>query len=84
MPNMEICVDASACKGMLLRTGAGRVKHLSTKQLWVQGAVPAYQIGVRNVGRDDNQGADALTHVVTEPVLHEGVIQMGLFAGEYK
>lgn len=33
MPNMEICVDANACKGMLLGTGSGRVTHFSTKQL---------------------------------------------------
>lgn len=32
-------VDANVCKGMLLRTGMGKVKHLSTKQPWVQGAI---------------------------------------------
>ena len=30
---MKMCTDASACKGMLLRHGAGKVKHLSVKQL---------------------------------------------------
>lgn len=32
---------ASACNGMLLRTGAGHVKHLGTKRLWAQGPVPS-------------------------------------------
>lgn len=41
MPKMEICVDTSACQRMLLRTGAGRMKQFSTKQLWVHGAVQA-------------------------------------------
>ena len=32
--NLTLCTDASACKGMLLRHGTGKVKHLSVKQLW--------------------------------------------------
>lgn len=39
--SMIPCVDANACKGILLRTGTGRVNHASTKQLWVQGAYRA-------------------------------------------
>ena len=31
--SLTVQTDASACLGMLLRRGAGRVKHLSTKQL---------------------------------------------------
>lgn len=46
-PSMEICVNVSACKGMLIRTGAGRVYHLSTEPLWVQGAVQACGVAVR-------------------------------------
>lgn len=34
-------VDASACKGMLFRTSAGKAKHFSAKQLLAQGAVQA-------------------------------------------
>ena len=36
--------DASACKGMLLRHGTGKVKHLSVKQLWAQECVRAYNV----------------------------------------
>ena len=38
---VSLHVDASACKGMLLRHGSGRVKHLDTKQLCAQGAIEA-------------------------------------------
>lgn len=37
---------ASACKGMLLRTGAGKVKDLSTKQRWVRGAMQSCGVDV--------------------------------------
>lgn len=37
-----LSVDASACKGMLRCTAAWKVKHISTKQLWVQGAMQGY------------------------------------------
>ena len=40
-------VDSSACKGMLMRSGSGRVKHLSTKQLWVQSVVEAFPLSNR-------------------------------------
>lgn len=35
-------VDARAYKGLLLRTGAGKAKHLSTKQFLAQGAIKSY------------------------------------------
>ena len=57
---IRIHVDASACKGMLLRHGTGKVKHLTTKQLWVQGAVQAYGMEVLKVPRAENS-ADILT-----------------------
>lgn len=42
-------------KGMLLCTGAGCVKHLSAKQLWVQRAVQGYGMGLRKVKRRATQ-----------------------------
>ena len=44
---MIVCTDSSACKGMILRRGSGKVKHLTTKQLWVQGAVRAHEIEIQ-------------------------------------
>ena len=57
----NVHVDSSACKGMLLRAGAGKVKHLSTKQLWVQAAAEIYGINVCKIPRTGNC-ADLLTH----------------------
>ena len=56
-----LLVDSSACRGMMLRAGAGRVKHLSTKQLWVQSAVEVTPIAVEKIPRQRNC-ADMLTH----------------------
>lgn len=45
--SVGMCVDASAWKEMLLRTGAGRMTHFSTKQLWLQWVAPAYGTAAR-------------------------------------
>ena len=47
-------VDACACKGIMIRTGAGKVKHLSTRQLWIQEANRTYGIQIIKIPRDDN------------------------------
>ena len=61
---VEIETDASVCKSILLRHGSGRIKHLSTKQLWVQGAIESYGIKILKVPRNENP-ADLLTHSCT-------------------
>ena len=66
---IEIETDASVCKSILLRHGSGKIKHLSTKQLWVQGAIESYGIKVLKVPREKNP-ADLLTHSCTK-VDHE-------------
>ena len=66
-------VDSSACKGMILRAGAGKVKHLSTKQLWIQSATETHGIEVRKIPRSENC-ADMLTHVL--PSKH-AIAQLG-------
>jgi len=66
---LEILTDASVCKSILLRHGCGKIKHLSTKQLWVQGAIESYAIKVFKIPRNDNP-ADLLTHGCTK-VDHE-------------
>ena len=45
------------------------MKHLSTKQLWIQEATKSYGIHVDKVRRDDNI-ADALTHDVPAHLMH--------------
>ena len=65
-PKRKLCTDASACKGMLLRHGVGRVKHLSVKQLWVQEVVKVFDIDIGRIPRADNP-ADLLTRSVNFP-----------------
>ena len=69
-------VDASACRGMVLRTGVGKIKHLSTKQLWAQAAVSSYGVKVIKIPRAIN-GSDVLTHVVSGPHAVNHVRRMG-------
>ena len=53
--------DSSAAKGTLTRRGSGKVKHLTTKQLWVQEAIRTYKVKVEKINRSYNS-ADLLTH----------------------
>ena len=57
----EVCIDSSAAKGIAARTGAGEIKHLEAKQLWVQGLVSSKRIAVTKIPRASNI-SDALTH----------------------
>ena len=75
-PEFILHTDASACKGMLLRTGVGKLKHLSTKQLWAQGAVAAFQVQVAKVPRSINS-ADAFTHPLGQQVLQDHLRRVG-------
>ena len=53
--------DSSASHGTLNRLGSGRVKHLQTRQLWLQEKVYAGEVKVEKVPRKVNW-ADVLTH----------------------
>jgi hypothetical protein len=59
-----IYTDSVAAKGIVMRRGAGRVKHLSVKQLWVQEVVRNRDVCICKVPRDLNP-ADLLTHACT-------------------
>ena len=72
---IRVSADASACRGMLLRQGSGKVKHLTTKQLWVQGAVQSYGIEVCKIPREKNY-ADALTHPSTAEDMRRALVSM--------
>ena len=66
--NLVLRTDASACKGMLLRHGTGKVKHLSVKQLWAQECVRAYDVTIQRIPREQNP-SDVLTHSVSHPTM---------------
>ena len=69
-------VDAAACKGILLRRGAGGVKHLETKFLWVQEAIQSKKIRVEKLPRDLNL-SDALASYSPGPDLERKLRMMG-------
>ena len=56
-----IYTDSSASNGMVHRVGCGKVKHLETRQLWIQEYVNNKAVGVMKIPRADN-ASDALTH----------------------
>lgn len=49
--NTILNANATTCKGMLLREGAGKLKFMNTKQLWAQGASKTYGVEVQKVPR---------------------------------
>ena len=56
------CLDASATVGMVHRQGAGQLKHLDVRTLWIQEAVLDSKINVTKIPRAENW-ADALCSV---------------------
>ena len=53
--------DAPAARGVLMRQGVGKVRHLLVKQLWLQENVAAGELVIAKIPRVENY-ADALTH----------------------
>lgn len=70
-----LSVGENACKGMLLRIGAGKARHLSAKHQWVLGAIQGDGVGVQNVPRTDT-ASDILTHPAEESELKQGLRRM--------
>ena len=52
--HLELLGDSTACFGTLHREGAGRVKHLEVRQLWLQSKVKAGIIRAIKIPRADN------------------------------
>ena len=58
--------DSSAARGVLLRSGSGKLKHLSCKQLWLQEHTASGRVCVDKIPREINV-ADSLTHEWNDP-----------------
>ena len=58
---LELRTDAAAACGLCARQGAGKVKHLTVRQLWAQEKVAAGVFRITKVPRLDNH-SDLLTH----------------------
>ena len=63
-PGLELRTDASAARGVIMRQGVGKVRHLHVKQLWIQDAVAKGELTVVKIPRAENC-SDALTHAWT-------------------
>jgi hypothetical protein len=72
-----INTDASAARGMLLRRGSGKVKHLTAKQLWVQEIVKSYSVDIIKIDRKVNW-ADVLTHTCSSGDFLDAMLGIGL------
>ena len=65
--------DASAARGIIMRKGSGRIKHLEAQHLWVQEKVNRRMVTVTKVGRIDNP-SDLLTHDCTAREINHHLI----------
>jgi hypothetical protein len=59
--HLEVLIDSSAAKGIMQRTGCGKVKHLEARQLWVQESVAKKKVSIQKIPRNKNM-SDAMTH----------------------
>ena len=59
-PAVIIATDSSAAQGITSRLGAGRVRHLEAKELWIQEKARSNEILVKKIGTDGNR-ADLMT-----------------------
>ena len=68
---LQIKGDSSANDGILKRSGAGKVKHLSVRQLWLQERISKGDMYHQKIPRAINW-ADAMTHYFTksEAIVH--------------
>ena len=73
---MEHAVDAPTCMSILLRRGPGGMKHLDTKQLWVQEAITEKRIRELKINREENP-ADTLESYSSAKVMQKHVKMMG-------
>ena len=58
---IEIFNDSSGSKCIVQRIGCGKVKHLETRQLWIQEHVNSKDVKVSKIPREYN-ASDCLTH----------------------
>ena len=75
---VRVLCDASANVGTSHRCGAGKVKHLCVRQLWLQDRVSIGDFTIEKIPRAINS-SDSLTHhwTAAEGIVHFGVMQTG-------
>ena len=76
--DVEISVhsDASAARAAASRRGLGKVRHLQTRFLWLQGAVASKSVRLRAILGSENP-ADCLTKALPRASLHRLCHEVG-------
>ena len=69
--------DASAANGVVHRQGAGKVKHLTIQQLWVQEREGCTDLSIQKIPRLLNW-SDLLTHHCSAPDLQRHLARLSV------
>ena len=67
---VDVKTDASAAKGIAMRIGLGKIRHLETTQLWLQEKVANGIVTIEKIKGTENP-ADAMTKYLSGPSLAE-------------
>ena len=65
---VRVNTDASAARGICMRRGLGKVRHIEVNQLWLQEKIYIGEIVLKKIGTLENI-ADALTKPVNAETL---------------
>ena len=74
---LRLRTDATAAMGMARRLGVGKIRHLDTSLLWVQGHVRSGEVLLEKVPGQENPG-DALTKYLSGPDMKGHLQRMNL------
>ncbi len=75
---VQINTDSSTGKSIASRGGAGKIRHLDSRELWIQERVARGDIRLKNVAGEDNL-ADILTKHVDRKLLDKQIKGIGLW-----
>ena len=75
--SIELRLDANATIGMIHRQGAGKIKHLDIRTLWIQECVLKDNIKVTKIPRSMNL-ADALCSIHSQAEFVQKMVQIGM------
>ena len=79
--SINLLIDNSACRYILSRAGCGRVRHLSTRVLWMQQRVERKELSVGAVPSAENV-SDIGTKRVSVPTMKYLMRNLGVYDGE--
>ena len=74
---LELLTDSSSAKAVTLRRGPGRMRHIESRQLWLQEECRQHRLTIEGFPTRGND-ADMFTKVVCAARLHELCSMLGL------